>query len=121
MDVRLTSLIIDAPDPEHESMFWHRLIGGSITRTPTHHFLQIDRFPTVVIQYAPDHRPPQWPDGVSQQMHFDLTTDDLDAAGRQVLDAGGRRLRPTDEAADTRQNSCVYASPAGHPFCLRAS
>ncbi|MFI2336820.1 VOC family protein [Nocardia rhamnosiphila] len=121
MDVRLTSLIIDAADPERESTFWHRLLGGSITKTPTHHFLQIDRFPTVVIQLAPGHRPPHWPDGVSQQMHFDLATDDLGAADRRVLDAGGRRLRPTDAVVDTRRGSRVYASPAGHPFCLRAT
>ncbi|WP_327150129.1 VOC family protein [Nocardia sp. NBC_01329] len=122
MNVSLTSLIIEAADLESESAFWHRLLGGSITTTATHHFLQTDGFPVIVIQHAPGHQRPEWPDGISQQMHFDLTTDDARTADQRVLDAGGRRLRPTDDAiTSTPQPSRVYASPAGHPFCLRAA
>ncbi|WP_218010913.1 VOC family protein [Herbidospora mongoliensis] len=108
MNFSLTSLIVDAADLESESSFWHGLLGGSITKTATHHFLRIDGFPVIVIQHAPGHAP-----GASQQMHFDLATDDVDTAHQRVLTAGGRRLRPTGDAAG------VYASPAGHPFCIR--
>ena len=122
MNFSLTSLIVDAADLESESSFWHRLLGGSITRTVTHHFLQIDGFPVIVIQHAPGHVPPQWPDGASQQLHFDLATDDVGTADKRVLDAGGQRLRPTDDGvASAHQGSRVYASPAGHPFCLRSA
>jgi predicted enzyme related to lactoylglutathione lyase len=122
MNFSLTSLIVDAADLESESSFWHRLLGGSIARTATHHFLQIDGFPVIVIQHAPGHVPPQWPNGASQQMHFDLATDDVGTADKRVLDAGGRRLRPTDDVvASAQQSSRVYASPAGHPFCLRSA
>ncbi|MGW5385096.1 VOC family protein [Nocardia sp. NPDC003963] len=122
MAVTLMSLIVDAADLESESAFWHRLLGGSITKTPTHHFLQTADFPTLVIQHAPGHRPPQWPDGTSQQMHFDLATDDPGTTDERVLDAGGRRLRPAVDTADSaQQGSRVYASPAGHPFCVRPS
>ncbi|WP_024803515.1 VOC family protein [Nocardia sp. BMG51109] len=122
MNVSLMSLIIEAADLESESAFWHRLLGGSITKTPAHHFLQTDGFPVVVIQHAPGHEPPQWPDGTSQQMHFDLATDDAKTADKRVLDAGGRRLQPTDDAVGSApRTSRVYASPAGHPFCLRAA
>ncbi|MET7543250.1 VOC family protein [Streptomyces sp. NPDC005507] len=72
MTFSLTSLIVDAADLESESSFWHRLLGGSITRTTTHHFLQLDGFPVIVIQHAPGQVPPQWPGGATQQMHFDL-------------------------------------------------
>ncbi|MEV8419736.1 VOC family protein [Streptomyces niveus] len=113
MTISLTALIVDAADLESESSFWHRLLGGSITRTATHHFLRIDDFPVIVIQHAPGHVPPQWPDGTSQQMHVDLTSDDVATADRRVLDGGGRRLRPD------RKGPRVYASPAGHPFCVR--
>ncbi|KAB2382927.1 VOC family protein [Actinomadura montaniterrae] len=120
MTFSLTSLILDAADLESESSFWHRLLGGSITRTATHHFLRIDGFPVIVIQHAPGHLSPQWPDGAAQQMHFDLATDDPVSADKRVLDAGGRRLRPSgDVNTSPRQGSLVYASPAGHPFCLR--
>ncbi|MGN9781287.1 VOC family protein [Nonomuraea sp. ZG12] len=123
MTFSLTSLIVDAADLESESSFWHRLLGGSITRTATHHFLRIDGFPVIVIQHAPGHVPPQWPDGVSQQMHVDLATDDAATAAQRVLDAGGRRLRPADDdvVASTRPGSRVYASPAGHPFCVSSA
>ncbi|MFB4301839.1 VOC family protein [Actinomadura sp. NTSP31] len=122
MTFSLTSLIVDAADPESESAFWHRLLGGSITRTATHHFLRIDGFPVIVIQRAPGHVPPQWPDGASQQMHFDLATDDAASADERVLDAGGRRLRPAGDAvASAPQGARVYTSPAGHPFCLRSA
>ncbi|MFB4420039.1 VOC family protein [Streptomyces sp. QL37] len=120
MHLSLMSLIVDAADLEGESSFWHRLLGGSVTRTATHHFLQPAGFPVVVIQHAPGHMPPQWPDGAAQQMHFDLATDDIGAADERVLEAGGRRLEPTDGiTGSTPQSSRVYASPAGHPFCLR--
>ncbi|MDT0393482.1 MULTISPECIES: VOC family protein [Streptomyces] len=120
MAFTLMSLIVDAADLESESSFWHRLLGGSITRTATHHFLRIDGFPVIVIQYAPGHVPPRWPEGAAQQMHFDLAADDAATADERVLAAGGRRLRPTDDVADSRQPAPrVYASPAGHPFCLR--
>ncbi|MFF2518360.1 VOC family protein [Streptomyces sp. NPDC058086] len=73
-----------------------------------------------VIQHAPEHVPPQWPDGASQQMHFDLATDDAGSADKRVLDAGGRWLQPTDDVA-AQQGSRVYAGPAGHPICLRSA
>jgi len=122
MNFSLASLVVDAGDLESESSFWHRLLGGSITRAETHHFLQADGLPVIVIQHAPQHVSPKWPDGTPQQIHFDLSTDDAVAADARVLAAGGRRLRPTgDPAAPTQGSSRVYASPAGHPFCIRAA
>jgi uncharacterized glyoxalase superfamily protein PhnB len=70
------------------------------------------------VQLAPNHIPPQWPDGVQQQqVHLDLHVDDLKAAHEKALSLGARLLQPADdlEAADTYQ---VYADPAGHPFCI---
>ncbi|MFF6960192.1 VOC family protein [Streptomyces sp. NPDC008317] len=120
MTFSLTSLIVDAADPESEGAFWHRLLGGSVTRTATHHFLRSDGFPVLVVQRVPRHVMPRWPDGTSQQMHFDLATDDMESADTRVLAAGGRRLRPTGDVGPAdREGARVYASPAGHPFCVR--
>jgi len=120
MGINLGSVSFDAPDLDLESGFWQRLLGGSVTRTPTHHFLRTDGFPVLVIQLVPGLAPPDWPDGNPQQMHVDLTTDDLAAADRTAVEAGARRLRPTtDVAPDAEPGGRVYASPAGHPFCLR--
>ncbi|MET7751096.1 VOC family protein [Micromonospora sp. NPDC005367] len=111
---------VDAADLDAESTFWHRLLGGSSTRTESHHFLRADGFPAIVIQRAPGHVPPAWPQDGSQQMHVDITTDDLTSADSAAIRSGARRLRPVDDAdLATHQGGRVYASPAGHPFCLR--
>jgi hypothetical protein len=53
-------------------------------------------------------------------MHFDLAVDDAVTSDERVLDAGGLRLRPAHGVTGAaRPGSGVYASPAGHPFCLR--
>ncbi|MER7967075.1 VOC family protein [Streptomyces ardesiacus] len=120
MSITLSSVIIDAAEIETESVFWHRMLGGSIHRTPTHHFVQAPGLPVLVVQSAPGHVAPSWPDGTSQQMHLDFGVEDLATADRTATDAGATRLRPTEEiTSDTRTGSRVYASPAGHPFCLR--
>lgn len=119
MPLTLTSVIIDAADIDTEGAFWHRLLGGSITTTSTHRFIQTPGLPVVVIQSAPGHTAPGWPDGISQQMHLDFGVEDLAAADRAATDAGATRLQPTEEI--TSDTSRVYASPAGHPFCLRAA
>ncbi|WP_326778319.1 VOC family protein [Streptomyces sp. NBC_01445] len=115
-------MIIDSADLDSESAFWHDLLGGSLAKAPTHHFLHADGLPASAVQRALGHVPPHWPDGNAQQMHFDLATGDLAAADQQVLAAGGRRLRPTDDVTDPdAKGSRVYASPAGHPFCVRTA
>ena len=122
MNINLSAVIIDVAELEPESAFWHRLLGGSIAKTATHHFLRIDGFPAFVIQLAPGHVPPEWPEGNSQQMHVDLTTDNLADADRLALEAGARRLHPTGDVDPASQKGGrVYASPAGHPFCLRSA
>ena len=117
----LRTVVLDAPDARRLAAFYTALGGW------TEQYADDEWVTTFTgdgwrlgFQAARDHVPPQWPDGASQQMHFDLATDDARAADSRVLDAGGRRLRPTDDIdASARPGSRVYASPAGHPFCLR--
>ncbi|GAA3577891.1 VOC family protein [Amycolatopsis ultiminotia] len=120
MNTTLLSLVLDAAEPDAESAFWHRLLGGSLSTTDSHHFLQVEGMPVLVVQRVPGHLPPDWPDGGDQQMHFDLRTDDPAATDRLAVEAGGRRLRPAP-GVDLEQHpgALVYASPAGHPFCVR--
>lgn len=122
MSISLSAVIIDAAELEPESAFWHRLLGGAIAKTATHHFLRADGFPMFVIQRAQGHVPPTWPQGNAQQIHVDLTTDDLVTTDRLALEAGARRLLPTDDVDPaSEKGGRVYASPAGHPFCLRSA
>ncbi|MEV7866103.1 VOC family protein [Streptomyces sp. NPDC088124] len=122
MNIALSSVIIDAADLEPEGFFWHRLLGGSLTRTPTHHFVRAPGLPVLVIQSAPGQVAPDWPNGSSQQMHLDFAVDDLSSADRTATEAGASRLRPADGVGPVpEKGSRVYSSPAGHPFCLRSA
>jgi hypothetical protein len=69
------------------------------------------------VQLAPNHEPPEWPDGTQQQVHLDLHVDDFAEADALACRLGARLLQPAaDRAAD--EGHQVYADPAGHPFCI---
>ena len=72
----------------------------------------------VAFQQAVDFVPPTWPSGERpQQLHLDLTVDDVEVAEAQVLALGATRheVQPGEAAGDPFR---VYLDPAGHPFCL---
>lgn len=104
--------MFDAADIEAESAFWAALVGGTVEKDDDWHTINSDGV-RLAVQLAPDHQPPQWPDGSPQQMHVDLRVDDVESAEAEVLRLGARLLR-----AEEDENWRVYADPAGHPFCL---
>jgi len=110
---RLHHVIVDCPDPAALAAFYSELLGLPVTYQSAD-FIVVARNDTssgVAFQLAPDHQPPQWLDpDRPQQIHLDVMVDDLDAAERQVLALGARRL--------ASESGRVYADPAGHPFCL---
>jgi catechol 2,3-dioxygenase-like lactoylglutathione lyase family enzyme len=112
---RLHTVVIDCPDPRGLARFYAELLGVETVRDEDESWVVI-RTPQgqrIAFQLAPDHAPPTWPDPARpQQFHFDVHVDDVDAAERQALAIGARRL--PGEGDDFR----VYADPAGHPFCL---
>jgi predicted enzyme related to lactoylglutathione lyase len=117
--ITLGAVVLDAAELEPESAFWHRMLGGTIEKKASHHILRIAGSPVVAVQLAPGHIPPEWPDGQPQQMHVDLMVDDIGEADARARDAGARRLRPTEDVDPVLGVGFrVYASPAGHPFCL---
>ena len=69
------------------------------------------------IQLAANHVPPEWPDGMPQQIHLDLHVDDMKSAHDEAMSMGATLLKPADDlgAAEGFQ---VYADPRRHPFCL---
>ncbi|MFJ2094930.1 VOC family protein [Streptomyces sp. NPDC087901] len=115
----LGAVVLDCPDPLALAGFYAGLLGGKITAMEDGGDRWVDLtggFGTpLAFQAAPGYVPPRWPsaDG-SQQLHLDLTVQDLDAAEREVLALGATVL----DAADRERSFRVYADPAGHPFCL---
>jgi hypothetical protein len=67
----------------------------------------------IMFQQIADYRAPRWPDPADpQQIHLDLTVDDVDAAEAAALELGATSLNAHGD------NWRVYADPAGKPFCL---
>jgi hypothetical protein len=111
-------IVFDAADLNAESAFWASMLEG--------HVFADDRFHCVFdaagewrigVQLAPNHVPPEWPDGEPQQVHLDLHVENVRLAHEEAIKLGARLLRqaPNLDAAEGNQ---VYADPAGHPFCL---
>ncbi|RWZ59172.1 VOC family protein [Labedella populi] len=117
--MRITRKIVvfDTADLEAESSFWADLLGGTVERDDDWHSLHVDGREELAFQLAPDHVPPQWPDGEPQQLHLDLIVDDIRSAHDEAMAVGARLLKRADDL-DAPKGFQVYADPAGHPFCL---
>ena len=117
MKISRTIVVLDAADVNAVSSFWAGLLGGTVEADDEWHSVYVDGQPRLAIQLAPDHVPPQWPDGAPQQIHLDLYVEDAEAAHEEAVALGARLLKAADNlAADSGYQ--VYADPAGHPFCL---
>jgi predicted enzyme related to lactoylglutathione lyase len=112
-------VVFDAADLAAESRFWAGVLGGTVDAEDDWHMVLVDGEPRVGVQLAPDHVPPEWPDGTPQQIHFDLWVDDIDTAHDEVMSLGAKVLEPAEDTPPgAHDNYQVYADPAGHPFCL---
>ncbi|THV41848.1 VOC family protein [Glycomyces buryatensis] len=110
-------VVFDAVDLGAESLFWAGVLDGTVDIEDDWHMVLVNGRPRIGVQLAPDHRPPEWPDGTPQQVHLDLWVDDFDSAHEKVMSLGAKVLKEAagGEGSDDFQ---VYADPAGHPFCL---
>lgn len=118
MDIRFQVVVFDARDLAASSAFWAGVIGGSVdVEADWHMVMDPDGTPRIGIQLAPDHVPPQWPDGDPQQVHLDLWVTDVDTAHDEVMALGATLLQEAPDLAAV-EGFQVYADPAGHPFCL---
>jgi catechol 2,3-dioxygenase-like lactoylglutathione lyase family enzyme len=115
---RLSSVVLDCPDPHALAQFYSELLGLPVTTTEDDWVVIGERGGPggrFAFQLAPDHQPPRWPDpAFPQQFHIDLMVDDIEEAEPKALALGATRL-PSDNEEDGFR---VYADPAGHPFCL---
>jgi catechol 2,3-dioxygenase-like lactoylglutathione lyase family enzyme len=108
----LHHVVIDCRDPAALASFYSELIGLPVTYQADDWVVIAENETTsgIAFQFAPNHRPPQWPNpDWPQQFHLDVMVDAVAAAEARVVELGARRLSSGDH---------VYADPAGHPFCL---
>ena len=110
-------VVFDAADLHAESAFWAGMLDGHVFEDDTFHsVIDADGEWRIGIQLAPNHVPPQWPDGAPQQVHLDLHAEDFEEAHDQAMRLGARLLKASDRHA--AEGNQVYADPAGHPFCI---
>lgn len=115
MEIKWQVVTFDAADLAAESAFWAGVLEGTVDAEDDWHMVSAGGAPRVGVQLAPDHVPPDWPNGVPpQQIHLDLWVDDFPTAHAEVMALGARVLKPVTDGGDFQ----VYADPAGHPFCL---
>lgn len=116
--VRLRSVVLDCPDPGALAIFYAGLLGGRAnTADPDWCEVFIEE-PSLKLafQRIDRYQAPEWPAGVPQQLHVDLTVSDLEAASRRAVALGAAVLTgPVEEEGGV---FIVHADPAGHPFCL---
>ena len=117
MNIRDQVVVFDAADLAGESTFWAGVLGGTVDAEDDWHMVLVEGRRRVGVQLAPDHVPPNWPDGSPQQIHLDLWVDDFPAAHDLVMSLGATVLKEAEDEG-TPDMFQVYADPAGHPFCL---
>jgi catechol 2,3-dioxygenase-like lactoylglutathione lyase family enzyme len=119
-NLRVRSVVLDAPDVRALADFYQRLLGWSATSDeddPTWFRMEPPGGGTgLAVQEEREFVPPVWPgEGGAQQMqlHLDLQVDDLAAACAHAEECGARlaEFQPQDDVR-------VYLDPVGHPFCL---
>ena len=111
-------VVFDAADIESESSFWAGMFDGRVIADDQFHcVIDADGQWRLGVQLAPDHTPPDWPNGNPQQVHVDLHVDDPQAAHSRAMTLGARLLRDAEDPGSD-EGYRVYADPAGHPFCI---
>lgn len=108
---------LDCRNPRALAEFYRKIVGGKIDETSAAEGwirLETASGSDIGFQLDPDHEPPGWPDGTSQQAHLDFDVPDLDAA-EQLLIAIGAIKTSIQPAPDEWR---VFLDLAGHPFCI---
>jgi catechol 2,3-dioxygenase-like lactoylglutathione lyase family enzyme len=118
MEIKQQLVVFDAADIAAESAFWAGVLHGRVAADEDWHTVyDASGAPRFEVQLAPNHIPPDWPDGTPQQIHLDLYVDELAAAHEELMALGARVLKAADDPAGS-SGFQVYADPAGHPFCI---
>lgn len=111
---RFPVVVLDCPDPKALAEFYAGLLDWTIKEKDGWWSIHAEYGDSLAFQKVEGYTPPRWPgQEVPQQMHLDVTVDDLDEAEAAVLELGATKH---DHQPGTTFR--VFLDPAGHPFCL---
>ncbi|NRQ31075.1 VOC family protein [Nonomuraea sp. NN258] len=115
---KFRTTVVDCPNPLELAEFYSKLVGWPITSVEDDWVVVTQDGPParLAFQLAEDYQPPDWPKpDRPQQLHIDVTVDDLDRAELQVLEIGATKHEHQPSEDDSFR---VFLDPAGHTFCL---
>lgn len=114
----MRSVVLDCPEPATLAAFYAELLGGELDDSDPG-WAEV-RVPGSAVKLAfqrvAHYVAPEWPDGQPQQVHLDMTVDDIGPTSRRAVELGARVVGST-----VQEDGCeflVHTDPAGHPFCL---
>jgi hypothetical protein len=111
---RFPALVIDCPDPVALATFYGALLDWPVEASDDWAHIRAEYGDSIGFQKVEGYTPPDWPgQDQPQQMHVDVTVDDLDVAEAAVIGLGATRHE--HQPGTTFR---VFLDPAGHPFCL---
>jgi predicted enzyme related to lactoylglutathione lyase len=111
---RYPGLVIDCPDPGALARFYGTMLDWKVDVTEDWAHIQAEYGHTISFQRVEGFAAPDWPGQEHpQQMHVDVTVDDLDEAEAAVLALGA-----TKDKHQPGTTFRVFLDPAGHPFCI---
>jgi predicted enzyme related to lactoylglutathione lyase len=111
------SVVLDCPDPMALATFYGALLDWPVSGSDDRAHIQAEYGDSIGFQKVEGYTRPQWPgQEVPQQMHLDVTVEDLDTAEAEVLALGATKHHHQPGASFR-----VFLDPAGHPFCLCVS
>ncbi|QGN32584.1 VOC family protein [Microlunatus sp. Gsoil 973] len=111
---RFPQVVIDCPDPTALATFYGAILDWPVKTDGDWAEIRADYGDSIGFQKVDGFVPPDWPSQTApQQMHIDVSVDDLDDAERAVINLGAVK-HPHQPGTTFR----VFLDPAGHPFCL---
>ena len=111
---RYPSVVIDCPDPAALAAFYGTLLDWAVQVEENCAHIRAEYGDSIGFQKVDGFTPPVWPSSIApQQMHLDVTVEDLDIAEAAVLELGA--VKHEHQPGSTFR---VFLDPAGHPFCL---
>ncbi|MBT8249589.1 MAG: VOC family protein [Acidimicrobiia bacterium] len=116
MDIRLSLVALDCPDPLELAGFYRDLTGWPIDHI-SEDWVELDAGAgvTIACQKVEDFTPPEWPGSTHpQQLHLDFDVSDLDEGEARALEVGAKKTDVQPKPDSWR----VFLDPVGHPFCL---
>jgi hypothetical protein len=114
---RFPSVVVDCPNPIALATFYGAMLDWPVFGSDDFAHIRAEYGDSIGFQRVQGYTAPHWPgQDVPQQMHPDVTVEDLGQAESRFVALGA-----TKHEYQPGETVGVFLDPAGHPFCLCVS